>query len=240
MALESVQPVPWVLGLSIRRPRNQRVSPSGRQSRSFASFIWWPPLQRTAQPYSALIFLAAASMSSAPFISRPESISASGMLGVTTSARGRSAALSVPMASSRRSFAPLVATMTGSTTTCRAPYSRSFAAMSSMSPAEETMPTFTASGLMSVNTASSSAAKNSGVASRMSVTPVVFWAVRAVTALIAKTPFMVMVLMSAWIPAPPLESLPAIVNAVLIINPSFPALLLYSGARWCPQCAAFY
>lgn len=86
------------------------------------------------------------SMSAAPEMLRPERISASGMLGVTTSARGSSARLSVSMASSRRSFAPLVATMTGSTTMCFAPYSRSFAAMSSMSPAEETMPILTASG----------------------------------------------------------------------------------------------
>ena len=51
----------------------------------------------------------------------------------------------------------------------------------------------------------------------MSVTPVVFWAVRAVTAQVANTPLAVMVLMSAWIPAPPLESLPAMVNAVLMV-----------------------
>ena len=47
-------------------------------------------------------------------------------------------------------------------------------------------------------------------------TPVVFWAVRAVMAVMAKTPFMVMVLRSAWIPAPPLESLPAMDNAVFM------------------------
>ena len=70
---------------------------------------------------------------------------------------------------------------------------------------------------MSVNTASISSARNSGVASMMSVTPVVFWAVRAVMALMANTPLRVMVLISAWIPAPPLESLPAIVNAVFIL-----------------------
>ena len=146
MALESVQPVPWVFGLAMRLPMNQRVVPSGWQSRSLASLVSCPPLQRTAQPYSALIFFAAASMSAAPEMLMPERISASGMLGVTTSARGSSARLSVSMASSRRSFAPLVATMTGSTTMCFAPYSRSFAAMSSMSPAEETMPILTASG----------------------------------------------------------------------------------------------
>ena len=48
------------------------------------------------------------------------------------------------------------------------------------------------------------------------VTPVVFCAVSAVTALMAYTPLAVIVLISAWIPAPPLESLPAIVSAVFI------------------------
>ena len=41
-------------------------------------------------------------------------------------------------------------------------------------------------------------------------------AVNAVIALMAYTPFIVIVFMSAWIPAPPQESLPAIDNAVLI------------------------
>ena len=50
----------------------------------------------------------------------------------------------------------------------------------------------------------------------MPVTPVVFCAVKAVIALMAYTPFAIIVLISAWMPAPPLESLPAIVNAVLI------------------------
>ena len=35
-------------------------------------------------------------------------------------------------------------------------------------------------------------------------------------ALMANTPLAVMVLMSAWMPAPPLESLPAMVKAVFI------------------------
>ena len=49
-------------------------------------------------------------------------------------------------------------------------------------------------------------------------TPVVFWAVSAVIALIPYTPFAIIVFKSAWMPAPPLESLPAIVNAVFIIK----------------------
>ena len=112
--------------------------------------------------------------------------------------------------------------MTGSTTMCFAPYSFNFAAIVSISSAEDTMPILTASGKMSVNTASSCSARKCGVESKMSVTPVVFWAVRAVTAHRAKTPLAVMVLMSAWIPAPPLESLPAMVNAVLMVITSFP------------------
>ena len=43
-------------------------------------------------------------------------------------------------------------------------------------------------------------------------------AVSAVMALMAYTPFAIMVLISAWIPAPPLESLPAMVNAVFIFG----------------------
>ncbi len=45
-------------------------------------------------------------------------------------------------------------------------------------------------------------------------TPVVFWAVMAVRALVPKTPSAANVFRSAWMPAPPPESLPAIVRAV--------------------------
>ncbi len=72
----------------------------------------------------------------------------------------------------------------------------------------------------------------------MSVTPVVFWAVRAVIALMAYTPWAVIVLISAWMPAPPLESEPAIVNAVFIFVLLLHALILYSDKRWCPRFAA--
>jgi hypothetical protein len=44
-----------------------------------------------------------------------------------------------------------------------------------------------------------------------------------------------MVLMSAWIPAPPLESLPAIVNAVFIVAPFVFSTILYSGAGGAPD-----
>ena len=73
----------------------------------------------------------------------------------------------------------------------------------------------------------------------MSITPVVFCAVKAVIALMAYTPLVIIVLISAWMPAPPLESLPAIVNAVLMFFLLFHCALIFLGdARWCPQSAA--
>ena len=78
------------------------------------------------------------------------------------------------------------------------------------------MPILTASGRISVKTLSICSFKNSGDTSKIPWSPVVFWAVSAVIALMAYTPLAVMVFKSAWIPAPPLESLPAIVNAVFI------------------------
>ena len=111
-----------------------------------------------------------------------------------------------------------------------APYCFSLEAITSIRAVLETMPVFTASGKISVNTQSSCSARNSGVDSRMSVTPVVFCAVSAVIALIAYTPWAVIVLMSACIPAPPLESLPAIVNAVFINTSPFSALKFYIAA----------
>ena len=69
--------------------------------------------------------------------------------------------------------------------------------MTSMRSDEATMPVFTASGRMSVKTASISFARKSAEASIMSLTPHVFCAVSAVTADMANTPFTVIVLMSA-------------------------------------------
>ena len=51
------------------------------------------------------------------------------------------------------------------------------------------------------------------------LTPVVFWDVTAVIAVIAKEPREVTDLISAWMPAPPEESDPAIINILdLIFN----------------------
>ena len=78
-------------------------------------------MHSTAQWYFSLISFAAASIPAASVIFMPERISASGMLGVTTSAMGSSFSVSACTASSRSSLEPEVATITGSTTICFAP-----------------------------------------------------------------------------------------------------------------------
>ena len=64
---------------------------------------------------------AARTMSSDDRMQIPESTSASGMLGVSTVAMGSSLCFSAPTASSPMRRAPLVATITGSTTIFAAP-----------------------------------------------------------------------------------------------------------------------
>ena len=110
---------------------------------------------------------AARSISSAVRMSIPLSTWASGMFGVMRVASPSSLPFSVSMASSLMSFAPLVATITGSMTRFLALYWVSFCAITSISALEDTIPVFTASGRMSVKIQSSWLARNSGVTSRM-------------------------------------------------------------------------
>ena len=112
-------------------------------------------MHSTAQPYFSLMARAAFSMSVAFSMVMPDRTSASGMLGVSRVARGRSVSFRASTASSEMSRAPLVATITGSTTMFRAPYCRSLSAMTAMRAVEDTMPVFTASGKMSVKMQSS-------------------------------------------------------------------------------------
>ena len=218
MAEDRVQPEPWLLGLSTREARYQWACPC-RHSRSSASRSRWPPFTSTPPGRALPMASAARSMASSSPMAKPHSRSASGMLGVITSARGNSSSIRAVRALSCIRLEPLVATITGSTTMCSARYSRSLVPMARMMSALDTMPIFTASGRMSRNTQSSCCATNSGVASSTPDTPVVFWAVRAVMALMPYTPRQVMVFRSAWIPAPPLESLPAMVSTFFIHMP---------------------
>ena len=82
--------------------------------------------------------------------------------------------------------------------------------------AEDTIPIFTASGKISLNTASICDATTSQGISYTPKTPVVFCEVTEFITLIPKTPLAANDFKSACIPAPPLESEPAIVKAVFI------------------------
>ncbi len=108
---------------------------------------------------------------------------------MTTSVSGMRCSRIAPTASSRSSRSPLWATMTGSSTTLRAPKRASS------------------------KTAAICAAANSGGTGWIPRTPCVFWAVSAVIADIPKQPSAAKVLRSAWMPAPPPLSEPAIVSA---------------------------
>ena len=76
------------------------------------------------------------------------------------------------------------------------------------------MPVLTASTPMSDTMASICAVTNAAGSVSMPVTPRVFWAVMAVSAEVPYTSRAAKVLRSAWMPAPPPESLPAMVRAV--------------------------
>ena len=102
-----------------------------------------------------------------------------------TVAIGSSCVFNVSIAVSLISLDPLVATITGSTTIFSRWYSFSFFDIIFINSSDDTIPIFTASGRMSVITASNCCSRNSGDTSMIPVTPVVFWAVSAVIALIA-------------------------------------------------------
>ena len=143
--------------------------------------------------------------------SRSASASASGRFGVTTVASGNSRATSASTASSSSSFAPELATITGSTTSGTGCASRKSATVS-ISSREKSIPVFAASTPMSSKTASSCAPTKPGGSSWTAVTPDVFCAVSATIALMPWQPAAANAFRSAWMPAPPPESEPAIVR----------------------------
>ena len=164
------------------------------------------------------------------------SAAASGRLGVTTVANGKTQrALSRALRASTR-VSPAAATMTGSMTRCGAPptpapvaitppagapfadtrparaYSMHAVASAVMCAFEGTMPVFTASTPRSESTDRTCAWKCACGTMCTSCTPFVFCAVRAVSAVIPKTPCAANAFKSACMPAPPPASEPAAVR----------------------------
>ena len=136
---------------------------------------------------------------------------------MTTVASGKMRVTSASTASSRSSRAPDDAIITGSTTSGTA-RSASTPATASMICFENSIPVFAASTPMSENTASSWATTNSAGNSCTAATPTVFWAVSATIADVPYTPAAANAFRSAWMPAPPPLSDPAIVSALRMLT----------------------
>ena len=128
-----------------------------------------------------------------------------------TRTRGRSSSSSAPRADGSSSSAPDSDTITGSSTTGVPAASRSSdAATAWMVATVPSMPILTASTPMSSVTALTWATMTSGEIACTALTPRVFWAVIAVIAVMPCTPQAANAFRSAWMPAPPPESEPAI------------------------------
>src|SRR3954471_8790992 len=141
----------------------------------------------------------------------PASTRASGRFGVITVASGSSRSIIAWRAASSSSTAPDSATITGSITTGTPSSSSSSArATASTVSAVPSIPIFTASTPMSSATARTCSTMNAAGTVCTPVTPTVFCAVNAAIAVIPCTPQRAKAFRSAWIPAPPPESEPAI------------------------------
>ncbi|SLM94605.1 hypothetical protein FM106_08100 [Brachybacterium faecium] len=135
----------------------------------------------TDAPVRAVHAVACASASSSVLArGEPVSTASSSMFGVTTVARAQKRIIACSASgSSRRS--PLLATITGSTTSTRGGCAATQAATVSITSTVPSMPVLTASSSTSSLTAVSCAATTSAGGTWMSRTPRVFWATTAVT-----------------------------------------------------------
>ena len=176
-----------------------------------------PPLTSAAQPKREWICFAAARIASTEAGLHPAKISASSRFGVTSAASGRSFSHNIFTAFGSSNFAPLVEIQSGSTTNCRLPIAdcrfRKKSATTEIFSAENSIPVFTAAGGNSPNTASICCLSILGETVSTPMTRRGFCAVRQAMALAPWTPSAAKVFKSAWMPAPPPLSEPAMVRA---------------------------
>src|SRR5664279_1658249 len=218
IAAESAQPVPCVLVESMRRRVNTRSSAPSNSTSATSRPRRCPPLMSAAPAPRATNSRAQADIASTSRTASPVRRSASSRLGVTSAASGRSDSMIAGATSSLASVSPDVAIITGSSTYGASAWRRSPAATASMIARSASMPLFTAAGRRSVATASSCAVTSAGVIAVHAETPRVFCAVTAVTTVVPKTPKRWNVFRSAWMPAPPPESEPAMESAISMPN----------------------
>jgi hypothetical protein len=109
-----------------------------------------------------------------------------------------------------------LATITGSSTSGPSASRPAASATAATISAVPSIPVLVAATGMSVATASICATTSRGSTGAQSVTPSEFWAVMAVTAEAPWTRWAAKVRRSAWMPAPPPESEPAMVRATFM------------------------
>src|SRR5699024_10388953 len=249
---EKVHPVPWVSFVSMRG-EDSVTSPSFVTSYSTASPSRCPPFIVTLlMPSSSRKILAAFLTSCSSLIFMSAIFSASCMFGVTFAASGRSVSLKNSIDSSSIRTSPLVAIITGSMTywiSCFIPV----AAMTSIISTVAIIPLFMACGTSSLKMLCSWLSRNSAGILYTSCTPIVFWAVREVTAAIPYTPPERTALLSARTPAPPVGPFPTTVNSIGNVRshtrprPSFfdyshikePQLMFCTLHDFFPECCHF-
>ena len=113
-----MQPVPCVLAVAIRGARIQCGAAPATSSKSLTtSPAKCPPLSSTARAPFASSSCAAACMSASLVKLRPTNSDASSRFGVTSTARPNNSRTNAAIAGLSISTAPLVATITGSSTT---------------------------------------------------------------------------------------------------------------------------
>ena len=157
---------------------------------------------------------AASFLASSDRISILVSVSASGILGVTRNAWLMSSVFIAPSASSSSSRSPLLAIMTGSTTSSGISRSRTAAATASTIAALASMPVLAACTPKSETTASICAVTRSAGQRFNHRHPERVLRRHRRDGAMPYTPCAANVLRSAWMPAPAPESLPAIVSAI--------------------------
>ncbi len=131
---------------------------------------------------------------------------------MTRNASGSSNDASARRASAVMSAAPCLLIITGSTTSGKA-NARALRATSSTIAESPSAPVLAAAGGMSPSTASSWAPTSEGESTSTASTLIVFWTVTRVRTASPYTPLWWNVFRSAWIPAPPEGSEPAMVRA---------------------------
>jgi hypothetical protein len=145
----------------------------------------------------------------------PEIDAASSRFGVTTSLTGRRSRRRARNPAAERRATPLDEKSTGSRTTFLGRWRRRPAATARTVRASHNIPIFTAAGVRSEKTASICRETNRGENGSIVTMPRVFCAVPATTTVAPYTACAAKVSRSAWIPAPPPESDPAIETTVI-------------------------